>query len=324
MISALTTARRSAFLFLAVFLFSSQILFAAQETAKPHGSETAPQHEDAHTAEHGQAVHNDDDYVAHHINDANTIELPFVEIHLPHLELFGFDISITRHVVMMWLVALVLLVVLISIGNAYKTMNASEAPKGLGNLVEVFVDFIRLDIAKSNIGHGYERFVPYLLTTFFFILLCNLLGLIPYGSTATSNINVTFTLAVFTFFVTQFASVRANGVGGWLAHLTGGTPWPMWPIMIPVEIIGLFTKPFALMIRLFANMTAGHIIILSLIGLIFTMKLVIAPVSVAFSLFIYILELAVAFIQAYIFTLLSSIFIGLAASHEDDSHAAAH
>lgn len=324
MTSALTTARRFACLLLSAFLFSSQAVFA-QETAKPHQGEGTPSHETVtHATEHAEASHNDDDYVAHHVNDANTLELPGVEIHLPHLELLGIDISITRHVVMMWLVSLILLVVLISIGNSYKNKNASEAPRGIGNLVEVFVNFIRLDVAKSNIGPGYERFVPYLLTAFFFILLCNLLGLIPYGSTATSNINVTFTLAVFTFFVTQFASIRANGVGGWLAHLTGGTPVLMWPIMIPVEIIGLFTKPFALMIRLFANMTAGHIVILSLIGLIFTMKWVIAPVSVAFSLFIYVLELAVAFIQAYIFTLLSSIFIGLAASHEDDGHAAAH
>jgi len=180
------------------------------------------------------------------------------------------------------------------------------------------VDFVRIDIVKANIGHGYERFLPYLLTVFFFILTCNLLGLIPYAATATSNISVTFTLAVFTFIIIQFTMFKEHGLGGWLAHLTGGTPWFLWIIMVPVEFLSMFIKPFALMVRLFANMTAGHVVIVTLIGLIFVFKSwFVAPAAVAVTLAMYGLELFVAFMQAYIFTMLSSLFIGMAAAHEE-------
>ncbi len=257
--------------------------------------------------------------VIHHVTDGNTLELePFGEIHLPTLKIGDFDISITRHVVMMWIASLALLLLFVSIGNTYKKMKPTEAPKGLANLIEVIVDFVRIDIVKANIGHGYERFLPYLLTVFFFILTCNLLGLIPYAATATSNISVTFTLAVFTFIIIQFTMLKEHGVGGWLAHLTGGTPWFLWIIMIPVEFLSMFIKPFALMVRLFANMTAGHVVIVTLIGLIFVFKSwFVAPAAVAVTLAMYGLELFVAFMQAYIFTMLSSLFIGMAAAHEE-------
>lgn len=293
-----------------------------------HGDNAGGEHA---TSGHAEGEHADGDFISHHIQDAYTLDFePFGEIHLPRfapVDIGGVmvDLSITRHIVFMWLACLILLVVFIVVGSSYQSLKANQAPKGLANVMESLVNFIRIDLAKANIGAGYEHFVPYLLTAFFFILVCNLLGLIPFGSSATGNINVTFTLAVFTFFITQYGSIRANGIGGWLSHLTGGTPILIWPIMIPVEFIGLFTKPFALMIRLFANMTAGHIVILSLIGLIFSMKSVgIIPVSILFSLFIYFLELAVAFIQAYIFTMLSSVFIGLATAHDHDDHDAAH
>ncbi|MFN3344052.1 MAG: F0F1 ATP synthase subunit A [Chloroherpetonaceae bacterium] len=257
--------------------------------------------------------------VLHHVTDGNTLEFePFGEIHLPTIKIGGFDISITRHVVMMWVASLALLLLFISIGNTYKKMKPTEAPKGLANLIEVIVDFVRIDIVKANIGHGYERFLPYLLTVFFFILTCNLLGLIPYAATATSNISVTFTLAVFTFVIVQFTMFKEHGLGGWLAHLTGGTPWFLWIIMIPVEFLSMFIKPFALMVRLFANMTAGHVVIVTLIGLIFVFKSwLVAPAAVAITLAMYGLELFVAFMQAYIFTMLSSLFIGMAAAHEE-------
>ncbi|MGQ9805567.1 MAG: F0F1 ATP synthase subunit A [Chlorobiales bacterium] len=257
--------------------------------------------------------------VIHHVTDANTLDLePFGVIHLPKLKIGEFDISVTRHVVMMWIASLVLLVLFVSIGNTYKRMKPTDAPKGLTNLIEVIVDFVRLDIVKANIGHGYERFLPYLLTVFFFILTCNLLGLIPYAATATSNISVTFTLAIFTFIIVQFTMFREHGVGGWLAHLTGGTPWFLWIIMIPVEFLSMFIKPFALMVRLFANMTAGHVVIVTLIGLIFVFKSwFVAPAAVAVTLAMYGLELFVAFMQAYIFTMLSSLFIGMAAAHDE-------
>ena len=267
------------------------------------------------------------DVIMHHILDNNVFVFdPFGEIHLPKIPpVAGIDISITKHVVMLWLVSAALLIVFSVVGGRYKSMSARQAPKGLANAMEALVEFIRLDVAKSNIGHGYEKHLPYLLTVFFFILFCNLLGLIPYGATATGNVNVTLTLSIFTFFVTQIAAFRAHGVKGYLQHLTAGTHWSLWIIMVPIEIIGQFTKPFALTVRLFANMTAGHIIILSLIFISFILKsyIVAVAVSVPFAIFIYLLELFVAFLQAFVFTMLSALFIGLATAHEGhDEHQA--
>jgi len=219
---------------------------------------------------------------------------------------------------MLWLVSGALLIVFSIVGGKYKNMNARQAPKGVANTMEALIDFVRLDVAKSNIGPGYEKHLPYLITVFMFILFCNLFGLIPYGATATGNINVTLTLAVFTFIITQIAALKAHGFVGFVKHLTAGTHWALWIIIVPIEIIGLFTKPFALTVRLFANMTAGHIIILSLIFISFILKsyIVAAAVSVPFAIFIYLLELFVAFLQAFIFTMLSALFIGLATAHE--------
>lgn len=267
--------------------------------------------------------------IMHHVLDDHTLDFePFGQIHLPQfppIQIGGLtlDLSPTRHVVMMWIASALLLMLLISVGRRYKAMKTPQAPKGLANVVEVIVQFIRDDIARPNIGVHYERFLPYLLTVFFFILFCNLLGLVPYAATATGNIAVTMTLATFTFVLTQYAGIRENGIGGWLAHLTGGAPPVLWIIMIPVEIVSLFVKPFALTMRLFANMTAGHIVIIVLISLIFIFKsFLVAPISVALTLAIYGLELFVAFMQAYIFTMLSSVFIGLAMAHghEEGAH----
>jgi F-type H+-transporting ATPase subunit a len=171
------------------------------------------------------------------------------------------------------------------------------------------------------------RYVPYLLTTFLFILLMNLLGLVPYGASATGNVNVTAGMAIIAFIMIQVSAIRAQGLGHYLAHLTGGVHWAMWPIMIPIEILGLFTKPFALCIRLFANMIGGHIVIVSLIGLIFIFKsYIVAAVPIGFAVGINFLELFVAFLQAYIFTILTALFMGLgiqAASHEQHEGGAA-
>jgi len=265
------------------------------------------------------------DLIMHHILDNSTFAFePFGEVHLPHIEVAGYDISITKHVVMIWIAAILLLVIASAAGASAKKMSTKEAPKGLANVLESLVDFIGNDVAKPNIGHGYERFMPYLLSVFFFILICNLLGLIPYSATATGNINVTLTLSVFTFVITQFSAFKAQGLKGYLQHLTAGTHWALWIIMVPIEILGQFTKPFALTIRLFANMTAGHIIILSLFFISFILKsyIVAVAVSIPFAIFIYLLELFVAFLQAYVFTMLSALFIGLATAHSDshDGH----
>ncbi|RZK51306.1 MAG: ATP synthase F0 subunit A, partial [Pedobacter sp.] len=187
-----------------------------------------------------------------------------------------------------------------------------KAPKGLQSFLEPVIIFVRDDIAKPNIGHKYAKFMPYLLTIFFFILFNNLLGLFPVfpgSANVTGNIALTFVMATATMLV-----VNLNGNKYYWKHiLTPDVPWWLYPIMIPVELIGIISKPFALMVRLFANITAGHIIVLSLISLIFIFKtLAIAPVSVAFVLFMDVLELLVAFLQAFIFTLLSALFIGMA------------
>jgi len=191
------------------------------------------------------------------------------------------------------------------------------------------LQFVR-DIAVSNIGKAdADRFVPYLASAFFFILFANLLGLVPFLATATANLSVTVAFALFTFLITQYAAIRAQGIGGYVAHLTGGVPaslaW-LWPIMIPVEFLGLFTKPFALTVRLFANMVAGHFVILALLGLIFSISVYVAPVSVALALAIFMLELFVAFVQAYIFTMLSALFIGAGLVHHghDGDHEEGH
>ncbi|MCF8382186.1 MAG: F0F1 ATP synthase subunit A [Chlorobium sp.] len=295
---------------------------SAAVTAEAAGAHTEAA---AHGAEAGHSE-KPGDVIMHHILDSNVFAFePFGEVELPKIVVGGFDISITKHVVMMWLAAALVLIVFGAVGSQYAKMTSKDAPKGLANAMEALVDFIRLDVAKSNIGPGYEKHLPYLLTVFFFILLCNVLGLVPYGATATGNVNVTLTLAVFTFFITQVASLKAHGLKGYAAHLTAGTHWSLWIIMIPIEIIGLFTKPFALTVRLFANMTAGHIVILSLIFISFILKsyIVAVAVSVPFSIFIYLLEIFVAFLQAFIFTMLSALFIGLATAHDGhDEHEA--
>lgn len=224
------------------------------------------------------------------------------------------DFSITKNVVVLFLIAIFMFLAFTALARSYK--KNPKAPKGFANLLETLVVFVRDDIAIPNIGgKKYERYMPYLLTVFFLILLGNLLGLAPIISgTLTNDIVFTGTLALLTFLITTF-----SGNGNYWKHIFATPGVPMWlaPIMIPVEVIGMLTKPFSLMIRLFANITAGHIIILSLIGLIFTFKtLLVSPVSVGFALFISILELLVAFIQAYVFTLLSALFIGGAVAEE--------
>jgi len=188
----------------------------------------------------------------------------------------------------------------------------------------VFVVFIRDEVVIPNMGKDGIKYMPYLLTTFFFILIMNLLGLIPFGATATGNVSVTGGLAIIAFIMIQAAAIKKQGLGRYLAHLTGGVHWALWPIMIPIEILGLFTKAFALCIRLYANMTGGHIVIVSLIGLIFLFRSIwIAPIPIVFAVGINLLELFVAFLQAYIFTMLTSLFMGLGmqAEHHEAEHA---
>ena len=228
------------------------------------------------------------------------------------------DISITKNVMSLLVSAALLLIIFISVAKAY-TRRTGQAPTGLQNLVEPIVLFVRDDVAKSAIGHKYERFLPYLLTAFFFIFLNNLLGLVPIfpgGANLTGNIAVTLVLALLTFII-----VTVNGNKHYWHHILAMPGVPGWvlAILTPVEILGMFLKPFVLMIRLFANITAGHIIALSFFSLIFVFGETcagagygVAVGSWAFTVFMMCLELLVAFIQAYVFTFLSAMYIGAA------------
>lgn len=221
------------------------------------------------------------------------------------------NFSITKNVFTILLSCTVLAILFLSVAGSYKKREG-KAPKGFQSLVEPIILFVRDDIAKPNLGYKYERYMPYLLTVFFFIWFNNMFGLVPFfpgGANVTGNIAVTFVLATITLIITTFSGNKYY----WSHIFKPQVPWWLYPLMVPVEILGMFTKPFALMIRLFANITAGHILVLSLLGLIYVFNTVaIAPVSLAFAVFIGLIELLVAFIQAFIFTILSALFIGLA------------
>ena len=257
------------------------------------------------------------DWILHHVMDSRELDFePLFTIHIPQFPtILGIDMTPTKHVVFMWIAALLVLLTFTIIAKRYKK---SLVPKGIANFFEVFILVVRDEVAKTTIGKGYERFVPYLLTIFFFILFGNFLGLLPWSATFTSNIGVTASLAICSFFMIQIGGIRQNGFFGYFKGLIPqGIPPVLLVLMIPVEILGLFTKPFALAIRLFANMIAGHFVILALIGLIFFMGTVlVAPGAILFAIFIYLLEILVALIQAYIFTILTSMFIGMAVHQE--------
>jgi len=275
--------------------------------------------------------------IMHHTSDAHEIafESPFggelFTLHLPrwepiHVGRLVIDLSPTKHVAFMIVAAfLVWLTMYLSGRSLQKQHAAGQPPRGLASMFESMVLFVRNDVAVANIGHGGEKFAPYIMTLFFFILYMNLLGLMPWGAAATGNLAVTGGLALTAFVTIEISGMRALGASGYLKTIffappgtTGATKWAMLAIMTPVEMIGKLVKPFALTLRLFANMTAGHFVILSLLGLIFVfgtgpaaVRWGVAGGSVFFVLFMMSLELLVAFLQAYIFALLTSVFIGL-------------
>jgi F-type H+-transporting ATPase subunit a len=228
-----------------------------------------------------------------------------------------YDISITKNVASLFLSATLLLLIFISIAGAYKK-NHGKAPKGIQSFFEPIIIYVRDDVAKKVIGPKYEKFLPYLLTVFFFIWFNNLLGLMPGGANLTGNIAVTMVLALLTFMITLFSSNKTY----WKHILwTPGVPLPLRILILPIELVGIITKPFSLMIRLFANITAGHIIILSLFSLIFIFEsYAVGIVSTAFAVFMMILELFVALLQAYVFTLLSAMYFASAIEESHDHH----
>lgn len=302
---------------------ASLLLFQAQSAARAAADTAAAP--GAHEESDNLFTH-----LLRHVQDAHEIETPFGRFDLPHLHFFGVDMSITKHVVFLWLAAVLLI---IALAAAARKNRRQTVPTGFGNLVEIFVVFVRDEIAIPNMGEGGIKYLSYLLTTFFFILLMNLFGLVPYGASATGNVSVTAGLAVIAYIMIQASAIRAQGLGHYFAHFTGGVHWILWPIMVPIEILGTFTKAFALCVRLFANMTAGHIVIVSLLGLIFVfgrlspaLGYTVSVPSVLFTLGIDLLELFVAFLQAYIFTMLTSLFMGLGMetenheAHEEHAH----
>jgi F-type H+-transporting ATPase subunit a len=270
------------------------------------------------------------DIIMPHITDSKKVELPCwkgwgewaCEWTLPtwnvHVGKYTIDVGPTKHVFFLFLAALLTgLVVILAARSHVRSTNRIGRPSGFAAGLEAVILYLRNDIFMPALGgHGGEGYIPLVLSLFFFILFCNLFGLIPYGSTPTGNVSVTAALALLTFVVVEVAGMRALGRG----YIATVVYWPhdmpligkllLTLIMTPVEILGKFTKPFALTIRLFANMIAGHVIILALIGLIFMFGFAVSLAAVPMALFIMLLEILVAFIQAFIFALLAAVFIG--------------
>lgn len=327
---------------LAGFLAMGQSEPAAEENGEAHGSESFNvsevilHHEmddhvwhfwDGHygtlhlpiivySAERGLDI-----FSSSHFFDAQHNRVPYngYKLEHNHITIEGsdahvWDFSITKNVAMLFINALVLVLVMRAVAKGYKT-NKGQAPRGIQSFIEPIIVFVRDEIVKPNIGHHYEKYLPYMLTLFFFILFGNLLGLLPGAANLTGNIAVTLTLATLTFIITN-----VKGNKGYWSHIfwTPGVPLPLRIVILPVEIIGIFTKPFSLTVRLFVAITAGHIVLLSLICLAFIFQsYTVGFVSSLIVLFINLIELLVAGIQAYVFTLFSSLYIGMStAEHE--------
>jgi len=294
----------------------SDTLAAAQE----HGGEAAE-----HATEWGT------DVLMHHVMDSHSLEFGTFVVDLPtfaplHIGPLAIDLSPTKHVIFLAIAALLtILTVATAARRSGRPEQAGQAPRGFLNAIESAYMYIRDEVVLANIGHGGEQFVPYVVTLFFFILYANLLGLLPQGASATANISVTAALAFISLVVIEISGFRALGPKGYLGtifYVPKGLPAFMVPVMLvimtPVELISKLAKPFALAVRLFANMSAGHFVLLSLLGLILTYGSFTAATgwvaivgSLSLGLFVMFLEIFVAFVQAYIFTILTAVFIGL-------------
>jgi len=308
---------------------SAQVTSEPVQAAGAHAAAVTTAETQAHAPE-SDAARADADYITPHITDSYAIDYPCLssahgyvcERSLPrwapiNVGGMSIDMSPTKHVVWMIISALVCLAVILTATASHaRHSHAIGRPKGFAAGIESMVLYIRQEVAIPNLGHHGEKYAPFILTLFFFIMFANLLGLIPYGSTATGNISVTATLAIITFIVVEIAGMRALGAGYlntvfyWNKDLPLYMRIPLFIIMTPIEIIGKFTKPFALTIRLFANMTAGHIVVLALIGLIFLFHNPFSAAPFFMAVLIMVLELFVALLQAFIFSLLAAVFIG--------------
>jgi F-type H+-transporting ATPase subunit a len=274
--------------------------------------------------------------IAHHIANSHELETPFGSIHLPdnwkiplgtdaHGRPRYLDLSPTKHLVYMVLAAvLVTLVLVLSAQSNVRAQAQGRPPKGFAGAVEAMVLWVRQEVVLPNVGHHGEGYAPYLLTVFFFVLAMNLLGLLPWGATATSNISVTAALAVMAFIVIELTGMRTLGFKGYMKtifYLPPGLPGGvggallkvlLLVVMTPIELIGKLAKPFALAVRLFANMTSGHVLVLALLGLTFLFQSYLVGVGASLlATGVMVLEVFVAFLQAFVFTLLTAVFIGL-------------
>jgi F-type H+-transporting ATPase subunit a len=274
--------------------------------------------------------------IAHHIGNSHEIETPFGVIHLPdnwkvplgtdsHGQPRYLDLSPTKHLVFLLLSAVLVTLVLILSGRAVARAQAGgKPPRGFSGAMEAMVLWVRQEVVLPNVGHHGEGYAPYLITLFFFVLTMNLLGLLPWGATATSNISVTAALAVMAFIVIEATGMRTLGFNGYMKTifylppgLPGGVGGAMLKVLLlvvmtPIELIGKLAKPFALAVRLFANMTSGHVLVLALLGLTFLFQSYLVGIGASLlATGVMVLEVFVAFLQAFVFTLLVSVFIGL-------------
>lgn len=297
-------------------------------TLQEHAEEVAEQ-----AADHGEAaahvlgdISEIPDYIAHHLEDAREFELGGFHWDLSQYAIdpinlgpITLDLSPTRQLVFILLSALLCIAIFVPLARALASRDPKKAPKGRANALEAIVLYFRNEMVRTNIGHDADGYTPFIITVFFFILFMNLFGLTPLGVTATANLSVTASLALIAFVVTEVTGMVALGPAGYaqtIFYLPSGLPPLMVPIMLPimtfVEFLGKLTKPFALAIRLFANMMAGHILILAIVGMVLVTKSwLVAGGAVVVMSALMILELFVACLQAYIFAMLTSVFIGL-------------
>jgi len=265
-------------------------------------------------------------FIEGHIADGSYIEffafkIPTDVVQFPSFELLGatIDLTPTRHAIFMLIAAFICIGIFVPMARAAVKRGPAKAPSGFANGMEALILYFRDNVVRANIGKGADGYTPFILTLFFFILFMNLLGLTPFGITATANLSVTAVLAIIAFLATEIAGFRALGPAGYartVFFIPPGLPGYMKPVMLvllaPVEFLGKLTKPFALAIRLFANMMAGHTLVLAIMGLIFVYQnAAVAGTSVVIASTIMILEVFVAFLQAFIFAMLTSVFIGL-------------